>query len=172
MTKDERRKTKNENTKNEGRNTKDGDCMEETVKKARNFRNYKVWQDAVEYASKVYKVTADMPWFEKKGLCDQLQRAAVSISSNIAEGASRPSDADFAHFLDTALGSAYEVETQLLIAKNVGYIRTKDEERKTKYDERMTNNERQRSMTIEELLIGIQDIERQLSNFIAFIRIT
>ena len=146
--------------------------MEEKSKKARNFRNYKVWQDAVEYASKVYKVTADMPWFEKKGLCDQLQRAAVSISSNIAEGASRPSDADFAHFLDTALGSAYEVETQLLIAKNVGYIRTKDEERKTKYDERMTNNERQRSMTIEELLIGIQDIERQLSNFIAFIRKT
>ena len=73
--------------------------MEEKVKKARNFRSYKVWQDAVEYASKVYKVTADLPWFEKKGLCDQLQRAAVSISSNIAEGAARPSDADFAHFL-------------------------------------------------------------------------
>ena len=63
-----------------------------------------------------------MPWFEKKGLCDQLQRAAVSISSNIAEGAARPSDADFAHFLDTSLGSAYEVETQLTIAKNVGYL--------------------------------------------------
>ena len=50
-----------------------------------NFRNYKVWQDAVDYASKVYQVTSDMPWFEKKGLCDQLQRAVVSISSNIAE---------------------------------------------------------------------------------------
>ena len=91
-------------------------------KKARNFRNYKVWQDAVDYASKVYKVTSDMPWFEKKGLCDQLQRAVVSISSNIAEGSAKPSDAEFAHFLDTALGSAFEVETQLLIAKNVGYI--------------------------------------------------
>ena len=130
--------------------------MEEKVKKARNFRSYKVWQDAVEYASKVYKVTADLPWFEKKGLCDQLQRAAVSISSNIAEGASRPSDADFAHFLDTALGSAFEVETQLMIAKNVGYIRTKDDGQGT--------------MTIEELLDGIQDIEKQLSNFISFIR--
>lgn len=63
-----------------------------------------------------------MPRFEKKGLCDQLQRAVVSISSNIAEGAAKPSDAEFAHFLDTALGSAYEVETQLLIAKNVGYV--------------------------------------------------
>lgn len=92
------------------------------IKKARNFRNYKVWQDAVDYASKVYKVTADMPWFEKKGLCDQLQRAAVSISSNIAEGSARPSDIDFAHFLDTSLGSAFEVETQLLISKNVGYL--------------------------------------------------
>ena len=91
-------------------------------KKARNFRNYKVWQDAVDYATEVYKITNGMPWFEKKGLCDQLQRAAVSISSNIAEGAAKPSDAEFAKFLDTSLGSAFEVETQLLIAKNVGYI--------------------------------------------------
>lgn len=57
-----------------------------------------------------------MPWFEKKGLCDQLQRAAVSISSNMAEGSAKPSDVEFAHYLDTALGSSYEVETQLLIA--------------------------------------------------------
>ena len=92
------------------------------IKKNRNFREYKVWQDAVAYATQVYKVTSDMPWFEKKGLCDQLQRAAVSISSNIAEGAAKPTDADFARFLDTSLGSAYEVETQLLISKNVGYI--------------------------------------------------
>ena len=91
-------------------------------KKARNFRNYPVWQQAVDYATKVYKITADMPYFEKKGLCDQLQRAAVSISSNIAEGSARTSDSEFAHFLDIALGSAYEVETQLFISKNVGYI--------------------------------------------------
>ena len=94
----------------------------ENKKKARNFRNYPVWQQAVDYASKVYKITSDMPYFEKKGLCDQLQRAAVSISSNIAEGSARTSDSEFAHFLDIALGSAYEVETQLLISKNVGYI--------------------------------------------------
>lgn len=94
----------------------------ENKKKARNFRNYPVWQQAVEYATKIYKITSDMPYFEKKGLCDQLQRAAVSISSNIAEGSARTSDSVFAHFLDIALGSAYEVETQLLISKNVGYI--------------------------------------------------
>lgn len=96
--------------------------MEENKKTARNFREYPVYKSALDYATYVYQVTDKMPWFEKKGLCDQLQRAAVSISSNIAEGAARPSDADFAHFLDTSLGSAYEVETQLTIAKNVGYL--------------------------------------------------
>jgi len=89
---------------------------------ARNFHNYKVWQDAVEFATLVYEVTAKLPWFEKKGLCDQLQRAVVSISSNIAEGAGRPTDSDFAHFLDMSLGSANEVETQLLISRNLNYI--------------------------------------------------
>ena len=92
------------------------------IKKTRNFRQYKLWQDAVTYATKVYKITDQMPWFEKKGICDQLRRAAVSISSNIAEGCAKPTDVDFARFLDQALGSAYEVETQLIISYNVGYI--------------------------------------------------
>lgn len=119
------------------------------IRKARNFREYKVWQDAVSYASEIYKVTATLPYFERKGLCDQLQRAVVSISSNIAEGSARPSDADFAHFLDTSLGSAYEVETQLQIAKNIGYIQV------------------DRFTLLKTTLI---DIEQQLSNLISFIR--
>jgi len=126
------------------------------MEKARNFRNYKVWQDAVDYASKVYKVTAEMPWFEKKGLCDQLQRAVVSISSNIAEGAAKPTNADFARFLDTALGSSYEVETQLLIAYKVGYIRNESEDEK--------------AATYNELHVGIVEIERQLSGLIKSLR--
>lgn len=89
---------------------------------ARYFREYSVWNEAVDDATYVYEVTGQMLWFEKKCLCDHLQRAAVSISSNIAEGAARSTDADFAHFLDFALGSAFEVETQLMIAKNVGYL--------------------------------------------------
>lgn len=125
-------------------------------KKARNFRNYKVWQDAVEYASKVYKITSEMPWFEKKGLCDQLQRAVVSISSNIAEGAAKPSDAEFAHYLDTSLGSAFEVETQLLIAKNVGYLRNK-------FNVSANDNG---GVTYEELLSELQDIEKQINGLI------
>lgn len=95
--------------------------MQET-NKARNFREYKVWQNSVAYATNIYKITDQMPWFEKKGICDQLRRAAVSISSNIAEGCAKPTDVDFARFLDQALGSAYEVETQLIISFNVGYI--------------------------------------------------
>ena len=127
----------------------------EEIKKARNFRNYKVWQEAVDYATFVYKVTSKMPWFEKKGLCDQLQRAAVSISSNIAEGAARSSDADFAHFLDFALGSAFEVETQLKIAKNVGYFDNLDENL---------------DINFQELMDRVHSIERQLNGLIKTIR--
>ena len=116
---------------------------------ARNFRDYPVWNEAVDYATYVYEVTGQMPWFEKKGLCDQLQRAAVSISSNIAEGAARPSDADFAHFLDFAMGSAFEVETQLKIAKNVGYL---DEEH------------------YQQLITKLSSIERQLNGLVNSIR--
>ena len=121
------------------------------MKTARNFRDYKVWQDAITFASEIYRVTSELPYFEKKGLCDPLQRAVVSISSNIAEGSARPTDADFAHFLDTSLGSAYEVETQLTIAKNVGYI--KEEQ-------------------YQSLLASVRSIEKQLALFIGSIRRT
>ena len=142
------------------------------VKKARNFRNYKVWQDAVDYATKVYKVTSEMPWFEKKGLCDQLQRAVVSISSNIAEGAAKPSDIEFAHFLDTSLGSAFEVETQLLIAKNVGYLRSKINANDShNYNDQVNpNHNEDGGVTYEELLFELQEIERQINGLISSLR--
>ena len=139
--------------------------MDVKTKKARNFRNYKVWQDAVEYASKVYKITAEMPWFEKKGLCDQLQRAVVSISSNIAEGAAKPSDAEFARFLDTSLGSAFEVETQLLIAKNVGYIKNANDNLNPN-----SNHNDKGGVTYEELVEELQEIERQINGLIGVVR--
>ena len=127
---------------------------------ARNFREYPVWKEAVDYATFVYKVTGKMPWFEKKGLCDQLQRAVVSISSNIAEGAARSSDADFAHFLDFALGSAFEVETQLTIAKNVGYFDNLD---KNDLDGNL-------NVDYQGLMDRIHSIERQLNGLITSIR--
>ena len=127
---------------------------------ARNFREYPLWKEAVDYATYVYKVTGKMPWFEKKGLCDQLQRAVVSISSNIAEGAARSSDADFAHFLDFALGSAFEVETQLTIAKNVGYFDNID---KNDLDGNL-------NVDYQGLMDRIHSIERQLNGLITSIR--
>jgi four helix bundle protein len=134
--------------------------------KARNFRNYQVWQDAVDYASIIYKVTCDMPWFEKKGLCDQLQRAVVSISSNIAEGSAKPSNAEFAHYLDTALGTSYEVETQLRIANRIGYLRSKNKNDNSKIKE----NDNEKSASYKELLEGIVSIEKQLSGLIRSLR--
>ena len=129
---------------------------------ARDFRKYSVWQEAVDFATFVYEVTGKMPWFEKKGLCDQLQRAAVSISSNIAEGAARSSDVDFAHFLDFALGSAFEVETQLKIAKNVGYFDDFDLNANLGLDKR--------GVTYDVLKDKIHSIERQLNGLINSIR--
>jgi len=88
----------------------------------RNFRNFEVWKNAIELAKVVYKVTEVFPSVEKYGLISQIQRASVSIASNIAEGSSRKSETDFARFLEIAIGSAFEVETQLIIAKELTYI--------------------------------------------------
>jgi four helix bundle protein len=92
----------------------------------RNFRNYDVWIDGVDFYIDIYKMTENFPKKETYALCDQLQRAAVSIPSNIAEGCSRRSVNEFAHFLEFSLGSSYEVETQLEIAIRLGYIQNAD----------------------------------------------
>ena len=88
----------------------------------RNFRNYDIWLEAVAFADSIYAATENFPKYEIFSLANQMQRAAVSISSNIAEGCSRDSAKDFAHFLELAIGSAFEVETQLLISQHRQYI--------------------------------------------------
>ena len=88
----------------------------------RDFRKYRIWQDAVSITNDVYNITEGFPRKEIYGLSNQLQRAAVSIASNIAEGASRESAVEFAHFLEIAIGSAFEVETQLTIAYQRNYL--------------------------------------------------
>lgn len=88
----------------------------------RDFRKYRIWQDAVSITNDVYNITEGFPRKEIYGLSNQLQRAAVSIASNIAEGASRESAVEFAHFLEIAIGSAFEVETQLIIAYQRNYL--------------------------------------------------
>ena len=88
----------------------------------RNFRKYDAWQNALQVVETIYQLTKCFPEDEKYGLTNQVRRAAVSIASNIAEGASRESEVDFARFLEISLGSAFEVETQILIANQLGYV--------------------------------------------------
>ena len=88
----------------------------------RNFRKLDIWKKAIELTKLIYKITVDFPITEKYGLKSQIQRASVSVASNIAEGSSRRSEVDFARFLEMSIGSAFEVETQLIIAKELGYI--------------------------------------------------
>jgi len=89
-----------------------------------NVEQLKVWQLAMVIAKEVYIVTNDFPSDEKFGLTSQIRRSAVSIASNIAEGAGRYSDKEFAHFLSIASGSSFEVRTQLLIAVSLNYTST------------------------------------------------
>lgn len=86
------------------------------------FKELLIWKKSRLFCSKIYNATANFPSEEKFGITNQLRRASVSIPSNIAEGSSRNSNKDFARFLEIAIGSAYEVETQLLISSDLGFI--------------------------------------------------
>ncbi|MFD2552832.1 four helix bundle protein [Sphingobacterium tabacisoli] len=86
------------------------------------YKELKLWQKAIELVSEIYNLTDCFPERERFGLISQINRAAVSIPSNIAEGAGRNSDKEFVQFLAIAHASTYEVETQLIISKNLGYL--------------------------------------------------
>jgi four helix bundle protein len=90
------------------------------------YKELKVWQKAIELTLKVYKITKELPKEEKFALANQLNRCAVSIPSNIAEGAGRNSNKDFNNFLGIALGSSFELETQLYISHQLGYVNDGD----------------------------------------------
>jgi len=87
-----------------------------------NFEKLEVWQKAIDFADKVYKITKAFPKEELFGLSNQLRRAAISISSNIAEGSSRSSATDYARFVEIATGSLFEVVSQSIVAKRQGYL--------------------------------------------------
>lgn len=93
-----------------------------------NFRELNVWKQAVVFVTEIYILTRTFPQEEIYGLTSQIRRAAISIPSNIAEGSGRSSK-DFTRFLDMSLSSAYEVETQLVIAQNLAYISIDDFQR-------------------------------------------
>ena len=88
-----------------------------------NYKELKVWKRSVDMATVVYSITQEFPKTEQYGLVQQIRRAVVSISSNIAEGAGRKTDKEFGYFLNIAYGSLYELETQLIISANLGYLK-------------------------------------------------
>ena len=86
------------------------------------FEKLEVWQLSRRFNRRVYAAAKTFPETERYALCQQLRRASVSVSSNIAEGSGRNSDIDFAHFLEIAYGSLMEVVSQLFIASDEGYL--------------------------------------------------
>ena len=88
----------------------------------RTFKNLKIWSRSVDLSTQIYKVTKTFPKDEKFGLVSQMRRASVSVASNIAEGAGRSSDLEFKRFLEIAYGSLYELQTQLIVSKNLEFI--------------------------------------------------
>jgi four helix bundle protein len=87
-----------------------------------NFKDLKIWQVAIELVKKVYAVSSKLPKEEMYGLKSQMRRSAVSIPSNIAEGFRRQHNNEFRQFLYIYLGSCAELETQTIIAEELGYI--------------------------------------------------
>ena len=87
-----------------------------------SYRELIAWQKAMKLVTEIYEATQRFPSEERYGLTNQLRRASVSVPSNIAEGQARFSQKEFHHFLSQARGSLVEIETQLLIARNLKYL--------------------------------------------------
>lgn len=87
-----------------------------------NFRELKIWQRSMNLAEKVYKIIADFPKEEKYGLTAQIKSCAVSIPSNISEGAGRGTQKQFKYFLEISMGSSNELQTQLELSKRFNYL--------------------------------------------------
>ncbi|MDN5202068.1 four helix bundle protein [Fulvivirgaceae bacterium BMA10] len=115
-----------------------------------NFRELKVWQNARTLVKQIYDISRSLPENEKYGLIQQIRRSAVSIPSNIAEGSGKMGNKEFTHFLRISLGSAYELETQLILAHDLEFI---------------TDNELNNTMdNIQEIQRMIVGLEKSLAN--------
>ena len=86
------------------------------------YKDLEVWKKSIELVKEVYILTQNFPQNEQFGLTSQIKRAAVSVPSNIAEGTARYSNKETSRFVDVAIGSLAEVDTQLVIAKEIGFI--------------------------------------------------
>lgn len=92
------------------------------INTVKTHHDLNVWKKAISLVTLIYKYTADFPKEEIYGLISQIRRCAVSIPSNIAEGSTRTTKKDYSYFLAIALGSIAELETQLIISKNLNYL--------------------------------------------------
>lgn len=92
------------------------------MEKIRNFKELKIWQKGIEIVKEIYSITKEFPKEEIYGLTSQMRRAAVSIPCNVAEGFKRFHSKEFRQFLHIVLGSAAELETLLIVAKELGFI--------------------------------------------------
>ena len=92
----------------------------------KTHKDLDIWNLAIELVIKIYKETKNFPKEEMYGLTSQLRRASVSVASNIAEGAARQSKEEFVRFVYYSLGSLSEIETQLIIANKIGYMKNDD----------------------------------------------
>ena len=91
-----------------------------------NFRQLAIWKNGLEIASLIYLKTKEFPKDELYGLVSQMRRSAISIPSNIAEGSSKSSNKDFNRYLEIALGSSFELETQIIIAHELNFVSSED----------------------------------------------
>jgi four helix bundle protein len=107
-----------------------------------NFKELNVWKDAMKIAKDIFSLTKKFPSEEKFGLTSQMNRCAVSCPSNIAEGAGRNSNKEFQQYLSIALGSSYELETQLILSHSFNYL---DE---AIFNELLTNINRNQKMIV------------------------
>lgn len=117
----------------------------------KTHRDLDVYKKSIEFVTELYKITGTFPDAELYGLISQLRRASVSISSNIAEGAARGTSKDFIRFLYISLGSAAEVETQLLISRNLDYVEKSE---------------------FEQLIIELESISKMLHGLIKYLKQT
>ncbi len=109
-----------------------------------NYKNLRIWSEAMDVATDVYKISREFPKEEIYGLTSQVCRAAVSVPSNIAEGSGRTTDKDFKNFLSFSLGSAFEITTQLELACRLKYCERKQ---------------------INELLLKTESLQKQITAF-------
>lgn len=108
---------------------------------AHNFKDLKIWQEAMKVVKSTYLLSAQLPSDERFGLISQINRCAVSIPSNIAEGSGRTTDKDFLNFINFSLSSSFELETQLILANDLF------------------------NLDVEELIIKINELQRMIVGF-------